>query len=248
MSPEQARGEHRRSRKVAFVSHCLLNEHTRYLGRACCVREVADDLLDRDVGIVQMPCPEQRAWGGVLKRRKLRLYGSRAAAWLAGIAAVYSRIVFRRPARNVARQIADYVNAGVEIEGVIGVDGSPSCGVDRTVGLGRALRDMSLVKPSSFSTTDQNALVRRNIEPGRGIFVDELARQFRKLRLDIRFFAHDLIRRCCSEHRLHDGAVHRGARVRKSWRARRDSQARDPLDVGDGGGRVVVAGCRLTTQ
>src|SRR5512146_1334310 len=84
----------RRSRKVAFVSHCLLNENTRYLGgacRACCVREVVDGLLDRDVGIVQMPCPEQLAWGGVLKRHMLRMYGHPLARALAGIAPWYSR-------------------------------------------------------------------------------------------------------------------------------------------------------------
>jgi hypothetical protein len=28
-------------------------------------------------GIYQMPCPEQRAWGGVLKRHLLRAYGSK---------------------------------------------------------------------------------------------------------------------------------------------------------------------------
>ena len=69
-----------RSKRVIFLSHCLLNENTRYLGGACraaCVREVVEECMDRDLGIVQMPCPEQQAWGGVLKRTMLRAYGMR---------------------------------------------------------------------------------------------------------------------------------------------------------------------------
>lgn len=58
-----------RSRRVVFLAHCLLNENTRYLGGACragCVREIVQQCLDRGIGIVQLPCPEQAAWGGVL--------------------------------------------------------------------------------------------------------------------------------------------------------------------------------------
>jgi hypothetical protein len=56
----------------------LLNENTRYLGgarRAGSVPELVRPLLDQGIGIVQLPCPEQRAWGGVLKRRLLLFYG-----------------------------------------------------------------------------------------------------------------------------------------------------------------------------
>lgn len=50
----------------------------RYLGgagRAGGVREVVDGYLAEGIGIHQMPCPEQRAWGGVLKPRMLAAYG-----------------------------------------------------------------------------------------------------------------------------------------------------------------------------
>jgi hypothetical protein len=66
-----------RSGRVAFVAHCLLNENVRYLGGACRpgdVSEVVDGLQRQGVGICQMPCPEQDAWGGVLKRRLLAMY------------------------------------------------------------------------------------------------------------------------------------------------------------------------------
>jgi predicted secreted protein len=54
----------RRSGKVIFLSHCILNENTRYLGGACRgggIREIIEQFLDKDIGIVQMPCPEQLA-------------------------------------------------------------------------------------------------------------------------------------------------------------------------------------------
>jgi predicted secreted protein len=48
-----------------FVSHCLLNENTRYLGgafRPGAVGEVVDTYLRAGTGICQLPCPEQLAW------------------------------------------------------------------------------------------------------------------------------------------------------------------------------------------
>src|SRR6478735_12402052 len=69
-----------RSRRVMLVSHCLLNENTRYAGGATrpgAVAEIIDELIEAECGIHQMPCPERLAWGGVLKRHSLRLYHSR---------------------------------------------------------------------------------------------------------------------------------------------------------------------------
>jgi hypothetical protein len=65
-----------RGHQVVFVSHCLLNQNTRYLGGATCsgvVTAAVMPFVDDGVGIVQMPCPEQRVWGGVLKRHLLWL-------------------------------------------------------------------------------------------------------------------------------------------------------------------------------
>src|SRR5664279_5511868 len=52
-----------RSGEVVFVSHCLLNQNTRYLGGAALPGVVAAAIapyLQDGTGIVQMPCPEQR--------------------------------------------------------------------------------------------------------------------------------------------------------------------------------------------
>ena len=110
-----------RGKRVVFLSHCLLNENTRYLGGACragCVPEVLDACVELGLGIVQMPCPEELAWGGVLKRRLLLVYGSPSARrpWLRRmllpVAVGYTRWRYRRQADAVARQIADYRRSG----------------------------------------------------------------------------------------------------------------------------------------
>src|SRR5262249_14321646 len=119
---------------------CLLNENTRYPGgarQAGCVREVVEPYLRGDCGIVQMPCPEERAWGGVLKRRLIALLGDRLppalvrAARRAGMALLSAHAA--RLARRVALQIADYQRSDMSVVAVVGVDGSPSCGVATTI-------------------------------------------------------------------------------------------------------------------
>ncbi len=69
MISERLRDE--RSRKVLFVSHCILNENTRYPGGAFYPGvnpKVINEIAAFDCGVVQMPCPEQAAWGGVSKK------------------------------------------------------------------------------------------------------------------------------------------------------------------------------------
>lgn len=141
-----------RSRQVAFVSHCLLNENTRYLGgafRSGPVAELVTDLADRDVGICQMPCPEQSAWGGVLKRRMLLAYGSsgdwryRLRSPLLGLFLLDTARVYRRLARQVAEQIADYQRSGCTVVAIIGVGSSPSCGVRTTLDIRRSFAAMA---------------------------------------------------------------------------------------------------------
>jgi len=190
-----------RSRKVVFLSHCLLNENTRYPGGACragCVEEVVRVCLERRVGIVQMPCPEEFAWGGVLKRRLLAFFGGQGTFgfWLGKLLLPallwYTRRVTRKLARQVAGQIADYLASGFAVVGVVGVDGSPSCGVDRTLDVGRSLDRVGRLRETARAA-DLNDIVRACVVAGRGMFIDLLRKELARRRLDVPFLAHDLI-------------------------------------------------------
>ena len=170
-----------RGGRVVFLSHCLLNQNVRYLGgagRAGGVSEVVDGYLGRGVGICQLPCPEQRAWGGVLKRRMLVAYGSAgtvrapAARLLLRPFTWYTRRVYARLARAVTRDILDYRRCGVEVVGLVGIGGSPSCGVATTLDLPAAVSALTRCPAARLDRRTLNEdIIAPNVHPGEGLFI-----------------------------------------------------------------------------
>ena len=192
-----------RSGRVAFVSHCLLNENVRFLGgatRGGAVPEVIGPYIRDDVGIVQLSCPEQHAWGGVLKRRMLALYGRRvlrssaarhvvvvAARWMTGLQ-------YRRLARRAAGEIEDYVANGFEVVGVVGVGASPSCGVETTIDLDGAVAAMARCDRCTLSRAGVNEhVVAANLTAGEGMFIAALRRRLARRGIEVSFREHDLL-------------------------------------------------------
>lgn len=192
-----------RSERVVFVSHCLLNQNVRYLGGAtrpgACEEAVAT-LMHARAGLVQMPCPEQHAWGGVCKRYTIPAYGAdrtalrrvrRPATWLF---LIYTRLTYRRLAGRVARQIADYVRTGHTVESVVGIGGSPSCGVHTTLDLPAVLDDIARRDPARLTRRDLNQhVIAGHTQPGAGLFIATLRRELRRRRIEVPFQEHDLI-------------------------------------------------------
>lgn len=126
-----------RSKKVIFIAHCLLNQNSISDGTAvypAAFKEVIQMLLDADIGIVQMPCPELCCLG--LDRGNL--HGADSPV-------VQENTRIRRemmwPDRykrlqdlidNVMYQILEYQKYGFEIVGIVGANRSPNCGIDTT--------------------------------------------------------------------------------------------------------------------
>lgn len=84
-------------------------------------KELVKVLLEKDVGIIQMTCPEftllgEARWGQCVDQ--------------------YNNPYFRRHCREISEPIADqveeYLANQYQVCGVIGIDGSPSCGVNLT--------------------------------------------------------------------------------------------------------------------
>jgi predicted secreted protein len=198
---EQLRDE--RSRRVVFVAHCILNQNTRYLGgafRPGVVSEVLESYVRQGVGICQMPCPEQRAWGGVLKRWILYFYGSkgtttyRLRGLIVPLFLVYTRAIYRRIAARTAREIEDYVHSGFEVVGVVGIGGSPSCAVNRTLDLKRSLPVLATTPIDQLQReTFNDAAIARCLTDGQGIFIRALQRELDRRSLHVPFLEHDLI-------------------------------------------------------
>mgnify|MGYP000122798288 len=107
-----------RSKKIVFVSNCLLNannkvqEFARYPGM---FTEVVRTLDKYGVGVMQMPCPE------VLHIGCQRWWHSRN---------LYDNAGFRHCCRKLAEQMVDYMEnyaiVGYDVVAVLVCDGSPT--------------------------------------------------------------------------------------------------------------------------
>ncbi|OBH51438.1 hypothetical protein A5687_11135 [Mycobacterium mantenii] len=197
---DQLRDE--RGRRVVLVSHCLLNENTRYAGGATrpgAVPEAVGELISAGYGIHQLPCPERLAWGGVLKPHSLRLYHSKGGLLyplrgpLLRAFVVWTRLVYRRLARRVARDVADYQRSGITVAGIVGIGASPSCGVTTTLDM-RASLEVVASCPAAALTRDvmNERAVLGCRRQGEGLFIAALDRQLRRRGLEVPALEHDL--------------------------------------------------------
>ena len=191
-----------RSKQVIFLSHCLLNENTRYLGGAArpgIVREIVQPYIDQGVGLIQLPCPEQDAWGGVLKRYLLCFFGAqhsllfRFRHLLLPLMMMYTRYVYSRLAKKTVNQIKDYLESGYTVCGIVGVDGSPSCGLYQSMNIEQALTQLGALDPSSSTSKEVNAIVCESLKAGRGLFVECLMQELQRRQITVPFRSHRLL-------------------------------------------------------
>lgn len=113
-----------RSKKIAIISHCIINQNSVVKGEYKDINiffPFIKKLFEENIGILQLPCPETeyyglRRWGHV----KEQFYNCGYKKYLEKIANSFVDI------------IKEYINNGYEIVGIYGIAGSPSCGVNLT--------------------------------------------------------------------------------------------------------------------
>ncbi|CAG8999046.1 MAG: hypothetical protein CENE_01010 [Candidatus Celerinatantimonas neptuna] len=129
--------EDNRSKKLVLVSHCLLNQNSISDGTADYAgtfTDIINKLVEKNVGIIQMPCPELLCLGldrgdiSGCKRRVLE-ENSRIRQQLLTES---SQKTIKTIVDNVFFQVNEYLKNGFTIHGVIGVNRSPSCGINTT--------------------------------------------------------------------------------------------------------------------
>lgn len=114
--------------KLLIVSHCILNtlskvkmDERRLENEYVLKKEVMNKVLKNNIQLLQLPCPEfllygKKRWGHVKEQ--------------------FDNVFFKEQAKlllkPVIEQIQEYHNNGIEIIGVVGLDGSPSCGINYT--------------------------------------------------------------------------------------------------------------------
>jgi len=118
-------------KKIIFVSHCLLNTASKVIlynqqeidDEETLRRTFIKEAIDHDVQLIQLPCPE------------FTLYG--AKRW-GHVSNQFDNVFFRSHCRKILTPVIDQLHEYLanenrfEVLGFVGVDGSPSCGVDYT--------------------------------------------------------------------------------------------------------------------
>ncbi len=113
-----------RSRKVVVLCHCLLNANVKVRPLATyagALDLIVSQFAAKGVGLFQLPCPETSFLG-------LLRWGMTSEQ--------YDHPAFRRHCREILRPSLDQLEAlhrdGCSLVGLVGVDGSPSCGMFKT--------------------------------------------------------------------------------------------------------------------
>lgn len=112
-----------RSGKVVFLSHCILNLNSRIVNEGdfpAMFEPLVDYLKLKQVGMIQMPCPELYCLG--LGRRAVRV----------GLESPAGSKRLERMIDDQIYTIQEYLFQGFEVVGILGKQGSPACGVTRT--------------------------------------------------------------------------------------------------------------------
>lgn len=160
-------------KKLIILSHCFLNEKSKVkkhgINPPADIGEILKILLDNEIGMIQLPCPELTCYG-------LRRWGH--------VKEQFDTPHYRNHCRQsfdiYLEQIQDYIKNGYEIIAIVGIEGSPSCGVYRTcsgewggefssnTNLGETLKTIKMIE-------------------SKGVFIEEIDKILTKNCIDIPF-------------------------------------------------------------
>lgn len=116
-----------RSERVVFLSHCILNQNTvvQPLARAKgAYRQIIEAIMDADIGIHQMACPEYKYLGLSREPMSKDEYDTKEF-----------RNLCKEISKEVLKAMQEYVNNDYEIIGIIGINESPTCSISGNRGI-----------------------------------------------------------------------------------------------------------------
>jgi len=129
--------EDKRSKQVLLTAHCVLNQNAKidrcahYPGM---IKEVTAILIEIGVGIVQMPCPELLYLGldRQVERGAPTTIESEDTRVGQRMVEDRGKTLCREIANDLVYQMEEYRQNGFEVVGIVGINGSPTCGVETT--------------------------------------------------------------------------------------------------------------------
>ena len=111
-----------RSKKLIFVSHCLLNQNARPLGGERypgAVKDLLELFAEAGIGIVQLPCPQLEFNEGLNRKGK-----SKDSYDTNGF-----RVKCQKLSINIIERIENYLRKNYSVLGILGVELTSTCGV-----------------------------------------------------------------------------------------------------------------------
>lgn len=165
-------------KKILFVSHCILNTASKVVlynqeemdAEESLRKKFLNEAINNDIHLIQLPCPE------------FTLYG--AKRW-GHVSDQFDNVFFRKHCRKILEPIIDQMKEYLdndrmfEVLGVVGIDGSPSCGVDYTC-TGDWYGSFE-GRTNLEETLDTGAL-----KKGPGVLMDELMKKLKEEKIKIK--------------------------------------------------------------
>ncbi|MCC0680752.1 MULTISPECIES: CD3072 family TudS-related putative desulfidase [unclassified Clostridioides] len=169
----------KRNREIVVVCHCILNCNSKVEGLSEFkgAQSITIDLINNGYGIIQLPCPEMilygiNGWGHVKEQ--------------------FDNLFFREQCRQMLipyiRQFDEYLKNNYNIKSIIAVDGSPSCGYNKTCSSKNWFGELSGCKDLMNKINDIQMVEEK------GIFIDELEKLLNEYNLEIPIVGFDELR------------------------------------------------------
>jgi len=129
----------------------------------------------KGIGMVQMKCPSRRVGVDFLKKRMWQPLGSRNTI-LYKLKGVFlpcfiwnTKRIYQKIAKEIVAEIKDYRESGFEVLGIMGIAGSPSCGVTRALDIRKSFEFLANTNMDGLDRERMNELgVRELIIEGKG--------------------------------------------------------------------------------
>lgn len=140
-----------RNKKVVFVSHCLLNQNARAIGKerfSGPFKDLLTMFADAGIGIIQLPCPQMEFNGGLNRVR------SKISKTDSDESGAYRKNC-KKLSSDVIKQVEAYIKNSYKVVGILGVEFSTTCAVHQI----------------------QNG--RKNV-PGKGVLIEEIEQEMQK--------------------------------------------------------------------
>lgn len=171
------RMEMNRGKKIVVLSHCIINANSKVEGLSTyssAVKSMVNFFMDSGVGMMQLPCPEMEIYG-------IKRWGH--------VKEQFDTDHFRKTSREMLKstvgQLQNYIRNGYEVIGLVGIDGSPSCGVEKTCSS----------RIWGGETSDKEEFWKRiqsvEIVNGRGVFIEEFLKLADESGIDVELFSLD---------------------------------------------------------